>query len=265
MPQFKVDLHTHTNASSDGRSTLAAMIGSARERGLDAILISDHNVFALNESKIVDGILAICGCEISTSSGHILALFCKPFHVKELRKASAGGGSGRLSGLSPGDVSTVHPSGLPSAEAVIDAVHANGGIAVVAHPFQNPMRKLDSIANMLDGVECANARVYMKNKDGNEMARAFAEKYGLFQTGGSDAHHKSEVGNCYTVVEADSLEEVECAIRAGRTAAVEAKKTRRTAKGLSQMTSAWRSKKIKKIFKASLVLAKGIVFDLMGR
>lgn len=245
MPKFKVDLHTHTNASSDGRSTLEEMVGSAKERGLDAILISDHNVFALEKTQITDGVLLISGCEISTASGHILALFCRPFSVKALPK--------RIE------------NGPLSAETAINAVHANGGIAIVAHPFQNPKRNLDSIAGILDGVESANARVYMKNKDGNEMARAFAEKYGLFQTGGSDAHHESELGNCYTVVEADSLEDLERAIRAGRTTPVERKKTNRTAKGLSQMTSAWRSKKIKKIMKAFLVLAKGLIFDIMGR
>lgn len=280
MPQFKADLHMHTIASSDGRSTLEDMVASAKKRGMDAVLISDHNVFALEKTRIIDGVLAIAGCEISTTSGHILALFCKPFHVKSLPKtngarrgavAPVGNQSAedtvgnRACNTGMIDSRADITAGLPSAETAIEAIHANGGIAVVAHPFQNPRRDIDALANILDGVECANARVYMKNKDGNRMAEEFAKKHALFRTGGSDAHHESEVGNCYTLVEADSLEEIEAAIRSGRTTSVEEKKTKRIAKGLSQMTSAWRSGKIKKIFKATQVLAKGIVFDILGR
>lgn len=239
-----MDFHSHTKASSDGRSTLERMVQSAKKKGMDAILISDHNVFSLDrKSQMTDGVLVLSGCEISTSAGHILALFCTPFPVKERLQTGAA--------LAP--------------EKAIAVIHEHGGLAVMAHPFQNPKRNLDAIAEMLDGVECANARVYMKNKDGNEMARRFAEQYGLFQTGGSDAHHESEVANCYTIVEADSLEELEAAVRAGRTRACEGKKTKRIAKGLSQMTSAWRSKKIKKICKAALVLTKGILLDMVGR
>lgn len=240
MPEYKVDFHSHTKASSDGRSTLERMVQSAKNKGLDAIFISDHNVFSVEKTQVMDGILVLSGCEISTASGHILALFCNPFHVKEL--------------LNTG-------SGLP-AEKAIATIHEHGGLAVMAHPFQNPARNLDALAEILDGVECANARVHMKNKSGNEMARRFAEKYGLFQTGGSDAHHESEVANCYTIVEADSLDGLESAVRAGRTRACEGKKTKRISKGLSQMTSAWRSKKIKKMYRATVVLIKGIFLDL---
>lgn len=243
MPQYKLDLHMHTDASSDGRSSLLQMVKSAKKKGLDAILVSDHNVFSLETTRMIDGLLVISGCEISTSAGHILALFCNPFHVKSLPKTD----------------------GFLPAEDAIEAIHRNGGLAVIAHPFQNAKRNIDFLAGMLDGVECANARVYMKNPEGNKMAERFAEEHGLFQTGGSDAHHASEVANCYTLVEADSLEEVEAAIRMGRTKAIESKKTKRTAKGLSQMTSAWRSKKIKKLVRAGRVLAKGIVLDFMGR
>lgn len=243
MSTYRVDLHMHTTASSDGRSTLDALIRSAKQKGLDAILISDHNVFSQAETRVVDGLLVMSGCEISTTDGHILALFCRPFDVGQIPKTR----------------------NLPSAVDAIRAIHENGGIAVVAHPFQNPQRQLDAIGEHLDGVECANARVYMKNKRANEMAKEFAARYGLLQTGGSDAHHASEVANCHTIVEADSLEDIERAIRAGKTRPVEVKRTKRTAKGLSQMTSAFRSKKIKKIVKASLVLAKGIALDLVGR
>lgn len=242
MPEYKVDFHSHTTNSSDGRSSLEAMVRSAKKKGMDAILISDHNVFSLEKTQMMEGVLVLSGCEISTTSGHILALFCNPFQIYELRTQEK----------------------IPSAQKAITAIHEHGGLAVIAHPFQNPKRNLDELGEMLDGVECANARVYMKNANGNEMAQAFALKHGLFQTGGSDAHHESEVANCYTIVEAPSLNQLEEAIRQGKTRAVEINRTKRTAKGLSQMTSAWRSRKAKKILKASLVLAKGILLDFVG-
>ena len=57
----------------------------------------------------------------------------------------------------------------------------------------------------------------MRTPRGNERARAFAEKYRLPMTGGSDAHSHYEVGNAFTEVEASDLDEFRKGLLKGRT------------------------------------------------
>lgn len=242
MREFKIDLHVHTDASFDGRSSLAEVVKSAKSKGLDAILISDHNVFSLEKSQFIDGLYVMSGCEISTTAGHMLALFSDfGFDVTSLPTWN----------------------GVLDAKVAVDTIHKYNGLAIMAHPYQNKNRNIDFLAEHLDGVECANARVYMKNANGNAMACRFAQTHGLIRTGGSDAHHKDEIGNCYTVVKANSIEEIESAIRQGNCSEVEHLRTKRYKKGLSQMTKAMRSRKLKNYIKAFLVLGKGILFDFL--
>ncbi len=67
------DLHVHSRASADGRSSVEALIEAAKARGLAAITVSDHDLCTpLPESPDV---LLIPGVEITSANGHILGLF----------------------------------------------------------------------------------------------------------------------------------------------------------------------------------------------
>lgn len=215
--ELKVDFHVHSSASQDGRSSLDELAGAAKKRGLDAIAICDHNAFTLSAPEEREGVLLLPGCEVSTKTAHVLALFCRePFDL---------------------------PRGvLPELPEAAKLIHEHGGIAVIAHPYARADRDRDAEAPHLDGAETANARAYFRNDAANEMASGLAARFGLIATGGSDAHHAGEVGNAFTAVACRERtpEAVEKAVRAGECRAVIAKNTSRTRKGLSQLTAARR-------------------------
>ena len=77
---FTLDLHVHTNYSSDGHDSVARIIEVARVRGLDGLAICDHNTMAgvraardFVAAHELD-FLIIPGIEVTTSQGHLLVL-----------------------------------------------------------------------------------------------------------------------------------------------------------------------------------------------
>lgn len=76
---------------------------------------------------------------------------------------------------------------LPRVEEAIHAIHADHGIAVLAHPFASHMEHdLERMYQLgINGVE-----VYHSSHDQHMVAflHAFAKDYRLIETGGSDAH-----------------------------------------------------------------------------
>ena len=74
MSIYRADLHVHTSASADGRSSLEETARAARRAGLDAVAVTDHNLCTPAPERL-EGVLFIPGCEVSTRAGHITALF----------------------------------------------------------------------------------------------------------------------------------------------------------------------------------------------
>ncbi len=87
-----IDLHTHTTAS-DGTWTPEQLIAGAKQAGLEAIAITDHDTFAgYEEAQPVaarEGVPLICGIELSTKlhppagggkpkTVHLLGYFLRP-------------------------------------------------------------------------------------------------------------------------------------------------------------------------------------------
>ena len=163
---IKLDLHIHSAASPDGRMSLDEIIQTARERGLNGVAVTDHDV-ALENPPEFDDFLVIPGCEFSTEFGHLLGLFLR------------------------------EPIGQMSFVRTVNAIHAQGGLAVIAHPFEHTRdgSRIMPFAQKLDGVEVWNGRAERKIRDANALARAFAEEQGLRCFAGSDAHLPEEIGN----------------------------------------------------------------------
>ena len=94
MPQTmhtfrRADLHVHTAASPDGRSTLDALTAAARRAGLDAIAICDHDLCTPVPAAQA-GVLLIPACEVSTRAGHITGLFlAQPLDLAALGRLPA--------------------------------------------------------------------------------------------------------------------------------------------------------------------------------
>ncbi len=106
------DPHCHTTAS-DGMASPAQLVAAARAAGLDLIAITDHdtmrNAREVRERGEEAGLAVVEGQEITTrwpAQTHLVGWFL------------------------------AHPirSGL-SLEATVDAIHAQGGLAVIPHPF----------------------------------------------------------------------------------------------------------------------------------
>ncbi len=182
------DLQVHTDVSPCSRATPADVVHAAVTSGLDGVAVTNHDTLAgFDEVDTLAprNLTVIPGVEVTTSQGHLLAL----------------------------DVDEPPPKTDPL--TVIHAIHDQGGLAVLSHPFDRLReyytRDLAEIAAHIDGVEVLNSRCILPRY--NRMARAFAEKHDLAMTGGSDAHFPLEVGRAYTTCDQPLLD----AIRDGTT------------------------------------------------
>ena len=199
-----VELHAHSAASYDGRDPVEFLLEQAAAVGLDALAVTDHDTFEASQ-RAADlapefGLVGIPAMEVTSEAGHVLAL----------------------------GISEAVPAGL-SFEDTLDRIHEVGGIAVVPHPFQKsrsgvaPNISAEQLATA-DAIEVYNSRLLTGRA--NRKAKAFAERRGLPQTAGSDAHISELVGQAVTAVDAEvaTADAIIEAIRAGRTT-VEGRRT----------------------------------------
>ena len=165
-----IEFHCHTHASKDSLVRPKDLIRMARRKGLDRLVITDHNSIAgARAAQLLDPELIIVGEEIMTTKGEILAAF-----VQEEIPAF----------LSP--------------KETIKRLKDQGAFISVSHPFDE-LRKggwkendLLEIIPFVDAIEVYNSRCMRPIF--NRRAREFAEKYDLPGTVGSDAHAAFEVG-----------------------------------------------------------------------
>jgi predicted metal-dependent phosphoesterase TrpH len=186
---LKIDLHVHTFYSYDSTITPKELVIWAKKRGLDAVAITDHDVFdgAAKLSKRMD-FLIIPGIEVNTLYGHVLGL----------------------------DVRDKIPPKFDVNET-IEKIHKAGGIAIAAHPtaiYRGKLRR--HVTGEFDAVEVMNASSFPFGFS-NYINRRIALRYGLPQTGGSDAHTALEIGMAYSLVEAQPYKDsIIAAIKNGK-------------------------------------------------
>ncbi|MDN5346993.1 MAG: hypothetical protein PWP65_557 [Clostridia bacterium] len=196
------DLHVHSKHSSDSPSPVGLILNTARRRGLAGIAIADHNTLAGSmeawEKNKDPDFYVIPAAEYATDQGHILAFFLQE----------------ELQGLKERD-------GLYFWQEVVAAIHEQGGLAFIAHPFKLRRPHAPEIWQHLDGVEIFNARAANAgNRWANEEAAQTAARYGLGKSAGSDAHWPPEIGRAVLDLPGQpgqtSLEEIKAALAAGR-------------------------------------------------
>lgn len=191
----KADLHIHTTVSDGMASPQEILEHVEAETDLDLIAITDHDdlrgAFAVREAWARDSYRfeVIVGMEVTAIEGHVNALF-----VEE-----------PLPSLRP-------------VEEVLAAIHAQGGLAIAAHPFSwltrsLGVRTMERIAVSeeegvhLDGLETANSA--MGGRIGNTKAATLNRKrYHLAEVGGSDAHFLKVIGSAYTEFPGRSAEDL---------------------------------------------------------
>jgi len=192
------DVHLHTTYS-DGTGTVDEVLRFAQEHTrLDVIAVTDHDTIegALRARELAARggyrFEVIVGEEISTREGHMLALFLER---------------------------PVAPD--QSIERSIEQVHAQGGLAIVAHPFNRVFRHSvqRSVMNRLlrqpelhpDGIETLNGS--FAGIGSSKLAMGLARSvYHWAETGGSDAHTPTAVGCARTVFPGRTAAELRQAI-----------------------------------------------------
>jgi hypothetical protein len=193
------DFHVHS-FFGDGALPPWEIAAEARRRGLDVIAVTNHNqmIAARLDARLVgeSGLLLLKGEEITAPNYHLVAI-----------------GISRSIGWRS-----------PAADAIA-AVHAQGGVAIAAHPVHR-LDGYDARAmTSLDGTEVAGPTIYEEPRSRAELVeferRVKAHNPGVAPIGASDFHHRSPLGLCRTYVIASDRSEqaVLDAIRRGRTVA----------------------------------------------
>src|SRR5256712_10577769 len=179
----RADLQLHSDLG-DGLSSPAAILDAAERVGLDVIALTDHDdirgAFALRElaARGDSPVEVVIGVEVTTRSGHLLALW----------------------------IEDEVPMFCSLADAIA-RVHGAGGLAVVPHPLSYPTfsvcaRTLREIAapgdpaRMVDGIELRNPS-YAGRVRARRAEWLNAHVLRVAETGSSDAHQAGLVGTCW--------------------------------------------------------------------
>lgn len=187
-----VEFHSHTHASNDSLTSPADLIAAAHRKGIDRLIITDHNTIAgARAAQALAPELVIVGEEIMTTRGEILAAF----------------------------VTEEVPPRLSPTET-IRRLRDQGAFISVSHPFDR-MRSgawqeadLLEILPLVDAIEVYNSRCMFPGF--NRAAKKFAEKHNIPGTVGSDAHAAFEVGRSLLELEQfESAEQMRNVIRRG--------------------------------------------------
>jgi predicted metal-dependent phosphoesterase TrpH len=174
-PLIEVDLHMHTDHSHDCATPVEVLLETARDRGLGAIAITDHNEVsgALEARRIAEemgDIKVIVAEEVKTAEqGEVIGLFLEE----------------------------KIPKGLTMAETIA-AIRSQGGLVYVPHPFDRfhsvpDYEHLLDIVEEVDILEVFNPRVALTAF--NEEAERFARKYRIVPGAGSDSHVAQGLGS----------------------------------------------------------------------
>jgi predicted metal-dependent phosphoesterase TrpH len=174
-PLIEVDLHMHTDHSGDCATPVEVLLQTARDRGLGAIAITDHNEVsgALEARRIAadfDDLKVIVAEEVKTAEqGEVIGLFLEE----------------------------KIPKGLTMAETIV-AIREQGGLVYVPHPFDRfhsvpDYEHLLDIVEEVDILEVFNPRVAVTAF--NEEAVRFANKYRIVPGAGSDSHVAQGLGS----------------------------------------------------------------------
>lgn len=186
----RADPHCHTTAS-DGMVTPAELVAAAVNAGLDLIAVTDHDTMAsVRETQALGeaaGLTVVAGQEVTTrwpAQTHILGWFLeKP--------------------VAPG----------MSVEDTVDAIHAQGGLAVIPHPFMPTFfasiqpRMLERLLERraVDGIEMLSTVPMGASRRRllNQFFEANRERLGA-PIGASDCHFGGgDLGRTLTLFEGD--------------------------------------------------------------
>lgn len=166
---LRMDMHLHTFHSFDCLSRPVELLRTARARGLDRLVVTDHNELrGALEMRELDPERVLVGEEVKTREGFDLIGILLEERI---------------------------PKGTPAREAC-ERIREQGGVVYVPHPFDVARAGAGSflaeIQGLVDVVEVHNARCWLPGFD--RRAAEWAAEHGKLVGAGSDAHTARELG-----------------------------------------------------------------------
>jgi hypothetical protein len=159
------ELHCHTSVSLDSPAKIENIIAVAKERGVDAIAVTDHNK-AYKGPSLIDGVHIIPGSEITTKEGeHLLGYFIS----EDIEK------------------------GLPF-EKVVSKIREQGGFVSWAHPMRRGRFLKKENRDKIFLVDCIESGNAMDLEANRTKTTEVCDKFSLIKTAGSDSHIEGQIG-----------------------------------------------------------------------
>jgi predicted metal-dependent phosphoesterase TrpH len=196
----RADIHMHTTAS-DGFSSVETLLAHITKLGtLDVIAITDHDVldsslWAYNHRDQYPFEI-IPGVEVSSAVGHVLALWV----TQPIEK-----------GMSLVDT--------------VAAIHKQGGMAILAHPFEvlvcteapfHYLRHPEIVREAgVDAIEIHNSGAFTPGN--NILARRLATQLNMTKVGNSDGHSLGAIGRGSTYFKGKTADDFRAALTSGET------------------------------------------------
>ncbi len=192
---LRLDMHIHSHTSFDSLNRPDDILRAARERGIDRLVITDHNeIDGALRLREMDPERILVGEEVKTRERvDIIGIFLEE----------------------------VIPKGTPARETC-QRIHEQGGVVYLPHPFDlhrsGGGRLLAELEELIDVVEVHNARCWTRGL--NERAEGWARGHGKLIGAGSDAHTIREIGRGFVELPAfePTRESLLAALRSARIA-----------------------------------------------
>lgn len=176
-----IDLHIHHRRGSHCSSLHTKdLVKQAKKMNLDAVCITDHNTMtAVERVKKVGkqyGLIVLGGMEVKCHEGDVLAF----------------------------GLWTPPPQGI-MAQDLVDRVHKERGVVIIAHPFRSSALSLREKIFEIHGIDAIEVLNGNSSPEENQTALEASKKLNLPGTGGSDAHSLNNVAKCVTEFEDDDI------------------------------------------------------------
>ncbi len=170
---LKGDTHFHTN-NSDGKYTFEKLVSMCQKRGLDFMMITDHNFYTASKSFYHKNMLVIPGWEYTGSEGHVNFWGS---NLPEVPKDA------------PKDIHL--PVAYERYVDEADKVNQAGGCVSINHPFCKKCGwKMDLDNFKMDSAEVWNAPMHIDNVTNVEWwHKQLLKGRRLTAVGGSDYHN----------------------------------------------------------------------------
>jgi hypothetical protein len=175
MNDVKTIIHLHTDYSYDSDIAVDVLADFIEREGVGCVAVTDHDtILGARRLAAITDAHVIVGEEVSTRDGHLIGLFLSE-HVRP--------------GMSAMDTAR--------------AIHNQGGVVLVPHPFIRALscglgKVAWRIAEHIDAVEVCNAQNLSRRAD--RLAAAFAAEFGLPAYVGADSHDRTSIAPCYQMM-----------------------------------------------------------------